>query len=320
MPAFRRRTPARWWQFGLIGGAVLLVATAVKLVRALAAGATGEGGMGETVGFAALLFGMGFLCGLVVWAGKGLYNRIGLAGDAIVGAAVLVVFFLACTQMFAPEILAEKFVWSGVLMLGLAVALGAFGGAWTGRDVRKQLAARRRPSSVRSSPGPDLPEPRCCHYTFAHIALRLNCLTDPRSVLALLASSQTRPYLANVLRAVADGCRDREPQPDFTADDVVIHHLRIGAFPGVVFELPPARAVAEAHLAAMAVLGDPSATPQPEVRYFTLEKGMSLDGPRRTVLCEWTADGSHLNLGDGPEPTVIAFVAAITPHLSRVQE
>lgn len=315
------RTRVRWWMFGLVGGVVLLVATAVKLIRAMVAGVTGEAGVAETAGFAAFLFGMGFVCGVIVWAGRGLYHRIGLAGDALVGAAVMVVFFLACTLVFAPDILAEKFTSSGVWMLALAVALGAFGGAWTGRDVRKQLAARRRPTAVKSAPGPDLPEPRCHHYTLAHLALRLNCLSEVRSFPPLFGASEGRAYLAHVMLAVSRHCRDREPQPDFSADDIGIHRVRIGDHPCVVFELPPPRAVAEAHMTAMVVLADLSRTrpdrDELESRYFTLEKGVSLDGAPWTVLGEWTKDGSHLNLGDGPEPTVEAFVAAITQFLSR---
>lgn len=137
----------RWWMFGLIGGCVLLVATAVKLIGALARGVTGDSTVTEAVTFTAFLFGIGFVCGLVVWAGRHLYRRIGLAGDAIIGVAVLVVFFLACMLAFSPEMLGEKFLSGGLWMLGLAVVAGAIGGAWTGRDVRKQLAVRRPPSS-----------------------------------------------------------------------------------------------------------------------------------------------------------------------------
>lgn len=56
---------------------------------------------------------------------------------------------------------------------------------------------------------------------------------------------------------------------------------------------------------------------QPALRYFTLEYGATLDGPPRTVLCEWTAEGSHLNYGDGPEPTLATFAEAIEQLLTR---
>ena len=53
----------RWWQFGLLGGVVLSLATAAKLIRAIVGGAAGETEWGEAAGFAAAIFGMGLLCG-----------------------------------------------------------------------------------------------------------------------------------------------------------------------------------------------------------------------------------------------------------------
>ena len=126
----------RWWQFGLVGGFTLSVATAVKLVLAIARGAAAEASVAEAIGFFALMFAMGFLCGVVVWAGRGLYHRIGMAGDSIVGVAVMVVFFLACMIAFAPDLLGPKFRNGGLPMLGLAVVLGAICGPWFGRDCR----------------------------------------------------------------------------------------------------------------------------------------------------------------------------------------
>jgi hypothetical protein len=130
----------RWWQFGLLGGVVLSLATAVKVIRAIVGGATGEAEWSEAAGFAAAIFGMGFLCGVIVWAGRGLYRWIGMVGDAIVGAAVMVSFFVSCMLMFAPEMLGAKFSSGGVPMLVAAVVVGLIGGAKIGRNVRKEWA------------------------------------------------------------------------------------------------------------------------------------------------------------------------------------
>lgn len=70
----------RWWQFGLFGGVVLSLATGIKVTRAVVRGALGEAEWGEAVGFGAAIFGMGFLCGVIVWAGKGLYQRTSNSG------------------------------------------------------------------------------------------------------------------------------------------------------------------------------------------------------------------------------------------------
>jgi hypothetical protein len=308
----------RWWMFGLVGGGVLLVATAVKFVRVLVGGVGGEGGLLEALTFAALLFGVGFACGVIVWAGRGLYRWIGLAGDAVVGSVVMIVFFMACMLAFSPDLLAEKLFAGGLPMLGMAVVLGAIGGAWTGRDVRKQLSTRR-PRTPAS--GDESDEPRCHHYTLAHHALRHAALDQPLEFLATLSSRDATRFLSHILRQVSEHCRGREAGPGFGVDDITVHTVRAGKFPCAVIELPRPRATAEAHMVAAVLLHDADSPPGEGVgqslRYFTLEKGMTLDGVSRTVLCEWT-DEMHLNYGDGPPPEVPAFVAAVSSKLAAV--
>ncbi len=50
-------------------------------------------------------------------------------------------------------------------------------------------------------------------------------------------------------------------------------------------------------------------------RLVTLEKGFSLSNEPRTVLAEWAND-SHANYGDGPEPTLDAFVGARAEYVN----
>ncbi len=134
----------RWWQFGLFGGAVLSLATAVKVVRAVVRGEVDVGELSEAAWFAAAIFGMGFLCGVIAWIGRGLHQQLGMAGDAVVGVAVMLVFFVSCMLLFAPEMLGAKFSSGGAPMLGLAVVVGLIGGAWIGRDLRKEWAKHER--------------------------------------------------------------------------------------------------------------------------------------------------------------------------------
>jgi hypothetical protein len=82
---------------------------------------------------------MGFLCGVIVWAGRGLYGWFGMAGDAIVGLVVMVVFFVSCMLLFDPAMLGASFLSGGAPMLGLAVVIGLIAGPWLGRDLRKEL-------------------------------------------------------------------------------------------------------------------------------------------------------------------------------------
>jgi hypothetical protein len=130
----------RWRQFGLFGAVVLSLATAIKVVRAVVLGAAGQAEWGEAGRFAAAIFGMGFLCGVIVWAGRGLSRRLGMAGDAIVGLAVMLCFFLSCMLLFDPELLGAKFSFGGAPMLALAIIVGLIGGAVIGQELRKESA------------------------------------------------------------------------------------------------------------------------------------------------------------------------------------
>jgi hypothetical protein len=134
----------RWWQCGLLGGIVLSLATAFKVVRAIVLGAAGKAEWGEAVGFALFIFGMGFVCGAIAWAGRGLYRRFGMAGDALVGLVIMVCFFAACMLLAKPELLTQQFLSGGVLMLGFAAVVGLIAGAWTGHGLRKEWAKQER--------------------------------------------------------------------------------------------------------------------------------------------------------------------------------
>jgi hypothetical protein len=134
----------RWWHFGLIGGIALSLATAVKVIKAFGRGEAGGAEWGEVAVFAPVLFGTGFLCGVIVWAGRGLYRRFGAVGDAIVGLAVMVCFFVACMLLFEPAMLGARFLSGGAPMLFGAVVIGLVGGAWVGHDLRKELAGQQK--------------------------------------------------------------------------------------------------------------------------------------------------------------------------------
>jgi hypothetical protein len=115
----------------------LSIATVVKLIRAVVRGLAGEANGTQAVGFLVLMFAMGFLCGVVAWVGRGLYDRIGFVGDSIVGMAVMVVFFLSCMFVFAPDLLGSRFGVGGLPMLALALIVGAICGPCFARDLRK---------------------------------------------------------------------------------------------------------------------------------------------------------------------------------------
>lgn len=180
---------------------------------------------------------------------------------------------------------------------------------------------RGKPSQVAPEADDPSPEPRMDHYVFAHYALRSVALADPLQCLAILASERGTRFLYDLLKAVTEEEGPTGGQPRFRADEFDVVPTRFGDYPGVVIAMPRPRAITEAHFVALVLLddlSDPDAVHEHiPARYFTLEKGMSLDASPRTVLCEWTATGQHANFGTGPEPTTEAFTAAITQRIER---
>jgi len=125
----------RWWISGLIGGTVLSGATMSNDVTALIRGIDGPTPWADIFGVVVATFCMGFLGGVMVWSGKGLHRRFGAAGDALIGMAVMLAFFVCCMLLFAPELLGPKLRDGGFAMLGMASLLGAIGGVWFGHDI-----------------------------------------------------------------------------------------------------------------------------------------------------------------------------------------
>jgi hypothetical protein len=184
---------------------------------------------------------------------------------------------------------------------------------------------RRKPARPPGN-GPDeadLAEPRCHHYMLAHVALRMAAFEHPLGVLGILGSPDGRRFLADVLKSVSEHCKGRGPGPDFGADDLKICQGRVRRYPCAVVEMPRPRATTEAFFVALVLLADPDERMPPadiKLRYFTLEKGFVLGGPPRTVLCEWTSEGSHANYGDGPPPRLDAFIRAVEDKVSATPQ
>lgn len=179
-------------------------------------------------------------------------------------------------------------------------------------------AKRKVPADPVAKPGFS---PRCHHYTLAHHALRGVAFEHALGFFGVIASPDREAFLTELLGNVTEHCRDREPAPDFAAADIAVHPLRLGERICAVIQMPPPRAVTEAYFVAAVLLVDPATVPEdqkPPVRYVTLEYGVDFaDGRPRTVLCEWTADGMHVNYGDGPPPDLRAFVEAVEALLNK---
>src|SRR5439155_967526 len=134
--------------------------------------------------------------------------------------------------------------------------------------------------------------------------LRQVALDDPLQYLAVLASPEARGFMEAMFDFVCKQCQKQGEEPDFAPEDVKIHPVRIKDYPCAIIEMPPPKGTTEAFFTALVLLQDLASASVPEdiplsARYFTLEKGFSLDGRPRTVLAEWSESG-HSNYGDGP--------------------
>ena len=82
----------------------------------------------------------------------------------------------------------------------------------------------------------------------------------------------------------------------------------------VVVTPPKPEHVTEAHF--IAVVLDPNDAAF--LRYVVLEHSWDIHSQPRTAIGEWTAAESHINYGDGPEPTEAAFLAVICDKFTDV--
>jgi hypothetical protein len=168
-----------------------------------------------------------------------------------------------------------------------------------------------------------LDKPRDQHYAFAHVLLRQLAFENPVGCVGMLHSPERDKMLAALWEDVAKHCRKNG-----MADGVVagapptVRPAPVGRFPSCIVTMPQPQGPTEAHFVAIVLHVDVEALrsgeeppEKPELSYFTLEKGVTLDGESRTVLCGWNAEGSHLNFGDGPPAEFDAFVAAVAEHI-----
>ena len=139
------------------------------------------------------------------------------------------------------------------------------------------------------------------HYVFAHYALRQ-------------IAPDADKFIAALLQQVVKQC-GREA--GFDAAEIKVYPTRVNNYPCAVIEMPEPEEAAEAWLIGVVVPVDftlevPADLDESQItaQYYTLEKGVSLTGEPRTVLAGWD-DQRHNNYGDGPEPTVEAFVATL---------
>jgi len=163
---------------------------------------------------------------------------------------------------------------------------------------------------------PSETEPRCDHYSFAHVVLRKAAFENPTKCVTSLASPDGKEYLSELWNEVLETCKQHNQPIELTLDDILIHKLRVGPFPCTILEMPAPHFATEAFFVGLILTVDITDQSQNmsngSVRFLTLENGEPTEEEVQTVIGEWTADGSHSNLGSGSYPELSEFVAKIT--------
>lgn len=144
--------------------------------------------------------------------------------------------------------------------------------------------------------------PRDHHYFYAHRVLPTLAFRDTIQTLDILRSENGLDFLTGLWHDMGRQLRARDRLPP---DGLQLEMRRDGKYLYALVTLPPPLYSPEAYMVALQFESELLA---PRLRYFALELGyLDPAGPRRTVLCEWTAEPAHLNFGDGPPPEVEAF-------------
>jgi len=175
------------------------------------------------------------------------------------------------------------------------------------------------------------PRSRRQHYVFAHALLRAVAFEMGASLVLLLANSERSAEFLAELWGVAG--RDQTGRDLVEPIGLEANVYSRGDHIIALVSMPVPVGVTEAYF--VAVVADPLPEPptldedgeisgadrelfslllrSTPVRYFALEYGVSLGAPPRAAFCEWTVEGAHRNMGDGPAPdaeSLLAFLIA----------
>ena len=159
--------------------------------------------------------------------------------------------------------------------------------------------------------------PRPQYYVFAHYVLRDATFELGAIMPGVLLSDDREKFLREMWDQATQAVKSTDPnEPCDAYPGVEVMPLRAGNFPCVVLRMPEPRGVTECYfvgvVAHMDLSKDEKPTEQTPMSFFTLELGVGEDmKTQRTVLCEWSKDGTHSNCGDGPPAEAEMFANAV---------
>jgi hypothetical protein len=138
--------------------------------------------------------------------------------------------------------------------------------------------------------------PRLHHYIFAHKTIPSLFFYDPEKFLSILSV-----HADAFLRDVWDKVGEKIDKTELVSSDGLACEVRkiVNGDVGALITLPPPERITETYF--VAPVYRPEVISMTErTRFFTLEYNPEYDN--KSVLCEWEAEGPHVNCGDGPEP------------------
>lgn len=143
-------------------------------------------------------------------------------------------------------------------------------------------------------------------------------MKNPYWFFEVMVSTDKDRLLGEIWNLVCKIC-DEGGKSSFGIEDVRFLDTLIQDFPMILVYFPQPQDIAEVFMVAIVLKIPVERLPErpenPEVRYFTLEQGVTQDQRFRTVLCEWDMAGTHINYGDGPETYPLGFIEAIDKYL-----
>ncbi len=171
----------------------------------------------------------------------------------------------------------------------------------------------RQPKPAAAGPGD---APRCDHYSFTHVVLRDAAFANPTQCITTLASADSASYVAGLWQQVVATCKQHQQPAEIKPDDILIHKIRVGAFPCALIEMPTPQQSTEAFFVALVLAIDLSkadwkfeASP---LRFITLEHACGDETQLKTVLGEWVSPERYISHGPGPYPGVDEFAKRVT--------
>lgn len=154
--------------------------------------------------------------------------------------------------------------------------------------------------------------PRLHHYLFVHRHLRDAFFRDPAAAVEAFRHPEAAGRARRLWAALGEDLA-RASQPVLAVEGLAVSPSMLAGRRAVVITLPAPEAPSEAWFVALV---GPSPTDDP--RYLTLERSVSLaaePGPDPVMLCEWTADGKHVNYGPQTGHTLERFEALVEARL-----